>query len=152
MEDHTNTCRLAASAAFIRGAPNFKSAPPRPALTGDVTIYHALPHSLRDSLRRRIPCGAFVDITSVLSDKRSALAAHQSQSQWLASSQKFDFYLQTMADISREVGRISGRFKYAEGWRRHLHHGFCGEQADPLRDLGKDYLIQQRYERSLETV
>lgn len=26
------------------------------------------------------------------------------------------------------------RFEYAEGWTRHLHLGFCGEQDDPLRE------------------
>jgi N-acetylglucosamine malate deacetylase 1 len=30
------------------------------------------------------------------------------------------------------VGAMSGRFEYAEGWRRHLHLGFCSELADPL--------------------
>jgi N-acetylglucosamine malate deacetylase 1 len=152
MEDHTNACRLAVSAAFIRGAPNFKSVPDRPAIDGDVTVYHALPHSLRDGLRRRIPCGAFVNITSVLPAKRAALVAHQSQRRWLASTQEFDSFVRTMVDIAREVGRMTGRFKYAEGWRRHLHHGFCDPKADPLRDLGKNYLISQRYERGLEAL
>ncbi len=150
MEDHVNAGRLAVSAAFIRGAPNFKTIPARPAVSGEVTVYHALPHSLRDALRRRIPCGAFVNITSVLPAKRAALEAHQSQRHWLASSQHFDSYLRTMLEIAREVGRMSRHFQYAEGWRRRLHHGFCLPKADPLRDLGKDYLINQRYERSLQ--
>jgi LmbE family N-acetylglucosaminyl deacetylase len=152
MEDHSNACRLAVSAAFVRGAPNFKSVPARPACGGEVTVYHALPHSLRDPLRRRIPCGAFVNITPVLPVKRAALEAHQSQRHWLASSQKLDSYVRTMVDIAREVGRMAGRFQFAEGWRRHLHHGFCDPKADPLRDLGRHYLINRRYERSLETV
>jgi LmbE family N-acetylglucosaminyl deacetylase len=152
MEDHTNACRLAVSAAFVRGAPNFKSIPARPAVGGEVTVYHALPHSLRDPLRRRIPCGAFVNITSVLAAKRAALEAHRSQRNWLASSQKLDSYVRAMVDIAREVGRISGRFRYAEGWRRRLHYGFCDAKADPLRDLGKDYWINQRYERSLDAL
>jgi LmbE family N-acetylglucosaminyl deacetylase len=150
MEDHTNACRLAVSAAFIRGAPNFKTIPARRAIGGEVTVYHALPHSLRDALRRRIPCGAFVNITPVLPVKRAALEAHQSQRNWLAASQKFDSYARTMEDIAREVGRMSGRFQHAEGWRRHLHHGFCDPTADPLRDLGEDYLINKRYERGLD--
>jgi len=150
MEDHTNACRLAVSAAFIRGAPNFKCVPARPAVGGEVTVYHAMPHTLRDALRRRIPSGAFVNITAVLPVKLTALEAHQSQRHWLASTQKFDSFEQTMAGAAREVGRMSGRFKYAEGWRRHLHHGFCDPQADPLQDLGKNYLIHQRYERGLE--
>ena len=34
--------------------------------------------------------------------------------------------------MSREVGQLSGRFEYAEGWRRHLHLGFCAAGDDPL--------------------
>ena len=29
MEDHTETCRLAVTAAFVRGMPNFRTTPPR---------------------------------------------------------------------------------------------------------------------------
>jgi hypothetical protein len=57
----------------------------------------------------------------------------------------------TMEQFSREMGHMSRRFLYAEGWRRHLHCGFSPENADPLRDaLGKTCLIN-RYERSLDT-
>ena len=45
MEDHTNTCRLAVSATFARGMPNFIAAPSSDAATYDCTIYHALPHT-----------------------------------------------------------------------------------------------------------
>ena len=52
MEDHTNACRLVVTAAFAHAMPNFRSVPPRPVADYDVTIYHAVPHSLRDPLRR----------------------------------------------------------------------------------------------------
>jgi hypothetical protein len=49
-----------------------------------------------------------------------------------------------MHDLSREVGRLSGRFEYAEGWRRHLHLGFCAPEADPLVSaLGPHVLVDQ---------
>ena len=48
MEDHTNTCRLAVTAAFSRGMPNFRTTPARRPVAGDVTVYHAMPHGLRD--------------------------------------------------------------------------------------------------------
>jgi hypothetical protein len=50
-----------------------------------------------------------------------------------------DSYLVTMHDLMRSVGRLSGgRFEFAEGWRRHLHLGFCAVDADPLTAaLGK---------------
>lgn len=150
MEDHMNTCRLAVTAAFARGMPNFKSVPPRSTDVYDCTIYHALPHSLADNLRQPIIPGAFVNTTSVFATKLEALKAHQSQQSWLDSSQKLNSYLATCEDISLRVGRMSKKFKHAEGWRRHLHYGFCGPDTDPLKDLGKDYLVNEKYERSLK--
>lgn len=146
MEDHTNTCRLAVTATFARGMPNFNSVPAQEAENYDCTIYHALPHTLRDALRRPIIAGSFVNTTSVQDTKLDALTAHQSQQNWLDVSQKMNSYLQAMEDISLKVGRMSKVFTYAEGWRRHLHFGFCGLADDPLKDLGNDYVINQEYE------
>src|SRR5262249_2924357 len=124
MEDHMNTCRLVVTAAFARRMSNFKTVPARPISGGDVTIYHAMPHGLRDELRRRIMPGSFVNTTSVQKFKEQALAAHRSQQVWLETSQGFNSYLRTMEDMSLQVGRMSKRFKHAEGWRRHLNLGF----------------------------
>ncbi len=77
MEDHINTCRLAVSAAFTRGMPNFASDPPRPTESYDCTVYHCLPHGLRDPLRRRLLAGAFVNTAAVHETKLEALKAHQ---------------------------------------------------------------------------
>ena len=83
--------------------------------------------------------------------KRAALTCHQSQQDWLKATQGMNSYLQSMEDLSRAVGRLSGRFQHAEGWRRHSHLGFCAEQADPLREaLGRACLINRAYERGLE--
>lgn len=150
MEDHTNTCRLAVTAAFARGMPNFKTVPPQPAVADDVTIYHAMPHGLRDLLRRRVIPGSFVNTTSVQAVKMAALAEHRSQQNWLDASQKVNRYLLLMEEFSLELGRISRRFQHAEGWRRHLHYGFCAPPADPLGEaLGAHYLVNPRYETSL---
>ena len=150
MEDHTNTCRLAVTAAFARGMPNFQSVPSQPTENYDCTLYHALPHTLHDNLRRQIIPGTFVDTTSVYETKLEALKAHQSQQSWLDVSQKLNSYLQTMEDISLTVGRMSKKFKHAEGWRRHLHYGFCAPDDDPLQDLGNKYLLNEEYERNLK--
>jgi hypothetical protein len=61
------------------------------------------------------------------------LAKHVSQKCWLDESQGHDSYLQTLRDLDEECGRMSGMFRCAEGWRRHLHLGFCGEKDDPLQ-------------------
>lgn len=153
MEDHMNACRLAVSAAFARGMPNFKTVPARRSVEGDVTVYHTMPHGLRDGLRRRIVPGSFVNTTSVHARKREALAAHDSQKAWLDASQGMDSYLLAMDEMSLAVGKMSRRFRHAEGWRRHSHLGFCAEDADPLRAaLGRNCVINARYERDLQSV
>ena len=152
MEDHTNTCRLAVSATFARGMPNFHSIPSQPAENYDCTVYHALPHTLQDPLRRQIIPGSFVNTTSVHETKLEALMAHQSQQSWLDVSQKLNSYMQAMEDISMTVGSMSKKFKHAEGWRRHLHFGFCAPDTDPLQELGLNYVINEEYERNLKSI
>lgn len=150
MEDHTNACRLAVSAAFARGMRNCVCDPPRPPISTEVTVYHALPYGVRDSLRRVVHAGQYVDIGSVLPKKRAALACHRTQKEWLDVSQGLDSYLISMEEMSRDVGRQSGRFEYAEGWRRHLHLGFCAENADPLSAaLNEECILSSRYEDDL---
>jgi LmbE family N-acetylglucosaminyl deacetylase len=134
MEDHMNTSRLAVTAAFVRGIPNFVSEPPVEACPGDVTVYHAMPHGLCDGLRRPIEPDLFVDTTAVQTTKRRALAAHASQKAWLDATQGMDSYLDSGDDMARAVGRMSGRFEFAEGWRRHLHLGLSSRDDDPLAE------------------
>jgi LmbE family N-acetylglucosaminyl deacetylase len=151
MEDHMATCRLAVTAAFARSMNNFKTTPARAATDGEVTVYHAMPHGLRDGLRRRVIPGAFVNTTSVQKTKHAALEAHKSQLRWLDHSQRVSSYLLAMEDMSLELGRMSQRFQHAEGWRRHSHLGFCAADTDPLaRALGKNYYVNRAYEESLE--
>lgn len=132
MEDHMNTCRLATTAAFARGMPNFSTDPPRDSVAGKVTVYHAQPFSHRDPLRNAVSPEMFVDVTDVVERKVEMLAKHVSQKRWLDESQGHDSYLQTLRDLDAECGRMSGMFEFAEGWRRHLHLGFCDEEDNPL--------------------
>lgn len=149
MEDHTEAARLAVSATFARGVKNFVSAPRRAGWTGETTIYHAMPHGLQDGLRRRVTPGAFVDTATVQATKLAALECHVSQHAWLQATQGMNSYLRTMEAKSREVGRLSRRFKQAEGWWRHSHMGFTASaDADPLREaLGEKYRINPAFER-----
>lgn len=133
MEDHTNTCRLAVTAAFTRGMPNFLVDPQRPPVAQKVTVYHAQPYSHRDPLRRVVQPDFYVNVTAVAERKVAMLAHHQSQKLWLDESQGHDSYLETLRELDREAGRMSGLFASAEGWRRHLHLGFCGPEDDPLQ-------------------
>lgn len=148
MEDHMNTCRLTVTAAFVRGIPNYHTRDVE-AIFKDCTIYHALPHGLRDPMRRYVEPGIFIDVSSVYEQKLTALGAHKSQQEWLDSSQNMNSYLSFLEDIMRKIGELSGIFEYAEGWNRHLHYGFCEEDSDPLRNLEKYYLLNERFENSL---
>jgi LmbE family N-acetylglucosaminyl deacetylase len=152
MEDHSNTCRLVVTAAFVRGMRNFATQPPVEPWSGETVIYHAQPYGLRDGLRRLIRSGQFVDIAPVLPTKRRMLACHRSQKEWLDVSQGLDAYLNEMESMAREVGRLSGRFDFAEGWRRHSHLGFAASQKrDPLVEmLGEACRVDDEYERSLD--
>jgi N-acetylglucosamine malate deacetylase 1 len=141
MEDHTNACRLAVTGAFARGMPNFVTDPPRPAINEAVTVYHAQPYSHRDPLGNLVEPAIVVDTTDVIDQKKKMLSKHASQKQWLDESQGLDSYLDTMAELDAEVGRMSSIFKYAEGWRRHLHLGFCGPDDDPLRTALKERVL-----------
>jgi LmbE family N-acetylglucosaminyl deacetylase len=132
MEDHTNTCRLAVTAAFTRGMPNFPVDPPRPAVAQPVTVYHAQPYSHHDPLGAVVEADIFVDVSSAIDRKTEMLALHATQKKWLDESQGQDSYLQTMRELDEFAGRMSGRFQYAEGWRRHLHLGFCSPADNPL--------------------
>ena len=144
MEDHTNTSRLAVTAVCARGMPNFKTTPRRAASPGEVAIYHAMPHGLVGPLRQPIIPELFVNTSSVHAAKREALAAHQSQKAWLDATQGMDSYLVAMDEMSREVGRLSGRFVHAEGWRRHLHIGFSSDDADPLSAALRAFVRKNR--------
>jgi LmbE family N-acetylglucosaminyl deacetylase len=119
MEDHMNCCRLAVTGAFAHCIQNFVTDPQQPHYLGDVVVYHAMPHGLRDPLRKSIRAGAYVNTTRVHEVKRKALAAHASQKNWLDVSQGMDSYLLTMDEASLAVGKLSEFFKHAEGWRRH---------------------------------
>ena len=151
MEDHMACARLAVSAAFTHGMPNFDTVPPAQPYAHDVTIYHAMPHGLRTPLRQKVRAGLYVDVAPVQDQARQALAAHASQKDWLDKSQGMDSYLQTLDTMSAAVGSLSGKYALAQGWSRHLHLGYSSAEIDPLRSaLGSDCLVDAAYEAALE--
>ena len=144
MEDHENACRLAVSAAFCHGMPNFESDPDVDTYADPVTVYHAQPVGNATPLGERVVPHLYVDIGEVLENKAKALECHASQKQWLDESQGMDSYIQTMRDLGAELGSMSGKFSAAEGWRRRQHWGFCGPDDDPLTDALADILVDTR--------
>lgn len=150
MEDHQNACRLMVTAAFVRGMRNFITQPARPAYGDEVAVYHAQPYGLRDAFRRVVHPGHFVNVTPVLASKREMLAAHRSQKEWLDASQGMDSYLKEMESQTRQMGRLSRRFEYAEGWRLRSHLGFGAEDFDPLKKLlGSQCWVDPKYRKEL---
>lgn len=135
MDDHMNTAKLAATGTFYRNIPGFRSIPDQPAIFEDAMLYHGTPHILTDMMRRPIVPEIYVDVTGVMDRKEELLACHASQKEWLDRTQGFDSYLRTMRDLSEQVGTKSGRFRFAEGWRRHSHVGFTRQDCNPLADL-----------------
>ncbi len=142
MEDHANTARLAVSGAFCRGLANFPVIPGQAPVYKDVAVYHAQPHLHRDPLGRKVQPAFFVDITSVLEKKIEMLLYHKSQKDWLDKTQGMEAYQNTLKELSREAGVMSGCFEYAEGWRRHLYVGLSSRDDDPLCDALKERIKQ----------
>ena len=136
MEDHTNTCRLVVSAIFSRTMKNFPTIPKTAPIVKPVTLYHCLPYGLQTPLREPVTADIYVDVSEVIENKIQMLSYHKSQKEWLDVSQGMDSYLTTMTEQCQAIGQMSGKFDYAEGWRRHLHLGLCDVDTDPLAVLG----------------
>ena len=142
MEDHQNAARLAVTAAFCRGMPNWPTNPPVAPVEQEVTVYHAQPHGNMDAMRIPVSPEICVDISSVIESKWDMLAFHESQKVWLDESQGMDSYLLSMKGLCRDIGEISGKFELAEGFRRRSHLGYCAPGADPLSDALSEYVLK----------
>lgn len=141
MEDHMNASRTMVTAAFCRNMPNYLTDPPTKHIENEMCLYHAMPYGLHDQLRNPVRPDFFVDTSAVIERKQKMLACHVSQKQWLDESQGVGNYLNAMLDMSERVGRMSGRFRHAESWRRHSHLGFGPEGFDPLCEALQDYVV-----------
>lgn len=142
MEDHETACRLAVSAAFGHGMPNLQSDPAVEPYFDPVTVYHAQPHGNRTPLGDLVRPHFAVDVTDVMEAKSAALERHVCQKEWLDQSQGMDSYVQTMRNLTAEVGEMTEKYRYAEGWRRREHWGFCGPSDDPLRQALADRVAE----------
>ena len=153
MEDHVNTGRLAVSAAFCRGMGNAKTSRPSQKFDDYLTVYHSMPHAMTDMLRRPVIPGIYVDIESEIPMKKQMLSCHRSQQSWLAVSQADNAYIQGMVDNHGIIGRLSKKYKFAEGWIRHNPIGFCETNDDPLMEvlgpLGQAF-INEEFENSIK--
>jgi len=150
MEDHINCGRLAVTAAFARGMTPAPCVPQISPVNSKVTVYHSMPHSITDQLRRPVIPGLFVDVEDALELKKQMLGCHVSQEAWLGTSQGSAF-INDMMERCRYFGKLSGKYKFAEGWVRHSHVGFCDPSDDPLtKALGEKAKINEQFESSIK--
>ena len=140
MEDHINAARLACTAAIIRSSANYQTIPPTPPIRNEMCVYHALPHGLKDRMRNPVSAERYVNIESVLKKKGEAISFHESQVAWLGSTQGTTTLAKAVEDDALSVGSLSGRFRYAEGWNRHLHVGYSANEIDPLAEILSSYV------------
>lgn len=138
-EDHQNATRLAVTGAFCKSMKNAPCVPARAPYFGDVAVYHAMPHGLRDGMGKLLHAGLWVDVAKYVDAKKEMLGCHKSQKEWLDATQGMDSYLQTMVDLCRAMGKMSGKYTLAEGWRRHNALGFAADLGwDPLAEALAD--------------
>jgi len=116
---------------------NFRSEPAVAPIASDVYVYHANPYGNRDGMRNLVQPDEFVNVGSVMEVKEQMLRCHESQKHWLDVSQGMDSYIQTMYSICADIAKMSGTksWKYAEGFRRHLHLGMSAEERDMLKEV-----------------
>jgi LmbE family N-acetylglucosaminyl deacetylase len=100
-----------------------------------------MPYGLHDGLSHKIVPHFYVDIASAIDRKEAMLACHVSQRNWLDDSQKLDSYVQTMRDMSSQMGTDSGRFTFAEGWIRHNPLGYSNLKYKPLETVLADSIV-----------
>ncbi len=137
MEDHNNTARTVVTAAFCRGMKNFPVIPHTDPISKPVALYHSMPYGLTDPLRKPVNADLYVDVEKYIEQKAEMLACHKSQKEWLDVSQGLDAYLITMKEMCAQMGKLSRKYNYAEGWIRHSHLGLCSPQENPLAELLK---------------
>ena len=140
MEDHMNTARIAVTAAFTNSMPNFHTIPHEEPIQKEVALYHALPYGLHDGLSNKVKAHLYVDITTVIDLKAEMLSYHTSQRNWLDDSQKLDSYVQTLRDMSQQVGSDSGKYHFAEGWIRHNPLGYSSPKFAPLEEILQNHV------------
>ena len=140
MEDHEYASRLTSSAVFNRCLPCYVTDPPVPSFNKPVAVYHSVPHALMDMQRDPVTPEFVVDVGAVMPVKREMLSQHASQKEWLDATQGMGSYVESMAEVCREIGRRFGGGEYAEGWRRHNHMGYSGPEFCPLETLLKQTL------------
>jgi len=131
--DHEQTSIIVRAAAFAAPVPLFQAGEgSRPAIDRIPHLYYCDALEGKDPFGQSLPPGFRIDISAVIDVKKSMLACHASQRNWLLHHHGIDEYLTAMLDWSAARGRECG-VRFAEGFRQHLGHSY--PQNNLLADL-----------------
>jgi LmbE family N-acetylglucosaminyl deacetylase len=121
MIDHEETSRLVRNACYIASIPLYDCGASTPHTRRFPYLYYWNAMGLSDIFGRPLPIGFGVDVGSVMETKKTMLACHVSQSDWLMAHNKFS-YIDIMADQTLKQGQLIGR-EYGECFIQHLGNG-----------------------------
>jgi len=134
---------LVRDACFAASAPNYATAAasPAPALPAIPHLYFMDPIGGVDREGRPVMADFYVDVAHYIETKRTMLAEHASQREWLRAQHGIDDYLITMEQWTREQGRRAGVI-FAEGFRHYKGHPY--PETPLLEDLVGQMIRQAR--------
>ena len=125
MCDHEATSELVRDACFAAPVSNYATSAvsPAPALPAIPHLYFMDPIGGVDRENRPVRADFYVDIGSQFETKRTMVAEHASQREWLLTQHGIDDYLLTMERWTREAGQRAG-VVFAEGFRHYKGHPY----------------------------
>lgn len=130
LTDHEVTSTLVRDALFAAPAPNYRTD------TGAIDkiphLYFMDPIEGLDRDHNPVTPDFIVDVSTVFEIKRTMLATHASQREWLLRQHGMDDYLLSMEAWTRQRGAEAGS-DYGEGFRQYRGHPY--PQSPLLQDL-----------------
>lgn len=130
MVDHEVVSALVRDTCFVMSMPNYRTEVPA---CGSIPhLYFMDPLAGRDRDDRVVRPDFVVDVTASFDRKRSMLAEHKSQREWLRAHHGVDEYLLAMERWTIDRGELAG-VRYGEGFRQYRGHAY--PETPLLQDL-----------------
>ena len=125
MSDHEMTCHLVRDATFMAPMRNLTTRQWEPAPPTDHVphLFYVDPVEGTNHFGHPTVPDFYVDITLAFELKRSMLACHESQRNWLLKQHGIDEYVNKMAEWASQRGAETG-VTYAEAFRQHRGHPY----------------------------
>ncbi|MBV9330338.1 MAG: PIG-L family deacetylase [Alphaproteobacteria bacterium] len=135
--DHEATSLLVRDGCFAASVPNYDAGDAGP-LARIPHLYFMDPIEGRDRTGARVVPDFAVDVSGFMEMKRSMLAKHQSQIEWVRKQHGTEDYLGAMERWTSARGKSAGT-SFAEGFRHYTGHPYPREPK--LQELAGDALI-----------